>query len=178
MVLATTETNLQIYLASMQQPPRRHAWDEASKHIAPGQLFFATTNTWMIQRLEPLRTQPGGPGTTLGLFAPLWTQASAHALSVDLSKGIKLDAAAVSGNETDGQRVAATVSALVTLGQNALSQMQAQARTPAPAGTPAATMATVLGPLLTLAEPLLANARVEHHDNITRLSAEVATAPR
>ena len=83
---------------------------------------MAIDAAFLVEFLEPGTAGPGAANPDVGMFSPFWLGAHAHALGVDVTKGLVLDFASAcnSDDEAGAGEVAKTLEALTTLAGNAL----------------------------------------------------------
>lgn len=172
LVISPTTSDLIRYLAARLNPIRQHAWDDAWESIRKGQAAMAIDAAFLVQFIEPNR--PGLGAAPVGMVSPLWLGAHAHALGVDVTKGLALDfASACNSDDDDGAgKVARTLEALTTLAGNALPGLRPRGAEPPP-GTPQAVLRERLqvAALLDVANDLLRSAKVERDGRTVRLRA-------
>lgn len=171
------EPSIQKYLTQRNRPRRGHDWDEAARRVGDGQLLWVNSSEWMIPLAQGPLQAPNGASFPLAMFAPLWTQAHAHALSLDVSKGLRLEGVTASGDEAGAKQVADTLQALLVLGRNTLKSLQPQLARMNRPGQPGAVPESLTGTLIPLAEKVLAGATVKPEGTFVRLQAQSDESP-
>ena len=122
-LVVAKETRVKDILAGIDTPKAEHGWDAAWKALPNGNAGFALDVTWFAEIAGPELNQPNGPQV---MFAPLWKDGKALALTIDASKGIALHAVATSGSDEGGKRVAETLESVIVLAKNGLEQIKGQ----------------------------------------------------
>ena len=154
--------------ADIRTPPLaagRHDWDDAWKRVASGAFRVAGNAAWFDRMVDSaVQQRIAAPMLRLD---PLLKRTQALALSLNLSGTLGLDALTISASPDDARRVAATLQALVTLGQDAMPNLKTMAQQgPPEVGRTLAAAADAMG-------EMLAAARVEREEATTRLRTRV-----
>ena len=159
------ESRVKNILAGIETPKSEHAWDAAWKALPNGTGGFALDVKWLAEAAGPALNQPNGPQA---MFAPLWKDAKALALTIDESKGLSIHAFANCNNDDGGKRVAETLESVLVLAKNGVEQLKDQiANMPknAPDRMPLNFQVMITKGI----EPLLASAKVKQDGKIVRL---------
>jgi prepilin-type processing-associated H-X9-DG protein len=172
-LVAADEDLLRELIEDRNAPAPRQSWDEAWKKVSKGQVMVAFDTRWLRRLLGLSRS--GAPGQSdnamvaFETFAPLLEKARSYAAGINASDtGLSVDLVAMVSTGPDGETVAETMRAVVTLGKNFLRGVsKAFEGKPGPTGYSEAT-----GWMLQAGTSLLDKARVETSEGSVRLHAE------
>lgn len=142
------------------------AWGKISRSEAAVLMNIAAVRTSLDASMQ--QAPPQGPGAMLLSFAPLWQKADVAALSLQFGQTLKLDGILNCSSAADATKVQETLSAVVTLGKNMLSQGRGAA---ARSGQQESAM--LLG-LIDIADTMIDGAKVNVADKKVELTASVA----
>ncbi|MFN0055765.1 MAG: DUF1559 domain-containing protein [Planctomycetales bacterium] len=168
-VVAEEEAGLRRMIVAGSGGASKAKWAAAWREVStmPGALLLNTEAIRSSLALELQRqTQQGGPGVAmLSTIAPLWQNADTVTLGMKLDSTLNVSGKLISGNADDAKKVSDTLSAVMTLVKNALSQGRgAAARAP---GNEAATLLA----LADAADSLLDNVKIVQKDREVQVNA-------
>jgi hypothetical protein len=160
-VLSRRTVELKRYLAARLDPGRHHTFDDAWSAMGKNPAALAVDSVFLVQLFDP--DEAGPQAAKFDAFSPLWLGAHAHALGLDVTKGLTLELASACNADDDRSagKVQKTLEALATLAGNALPGMRKGAD--GRPGGPAA--------LLDVAEALLGSARIERDGKMVHVRA-------
>jgi hypothetical protein len=164
LVFSGKTLELKRYLAARLDPGRHHSFDDAWSAMGKAQAALAVDSVFLVQLFDP--GQAGPEAVKFDAFSPLWLGAHAHALGLDLTRGLALELTSACNADDDSSagKVQKTLEALTTLAGNALPGLRK-------GGAERPREATLL---LDAAAALIGSARVERTGKMVHLHASAA----